>query len=119
MSTVENTGQPGVVTRAADLSAKIRETTRRSPFERAVDEFRRLLHTIPDHAVGELPPDAMTALSASAEQVIDCIENRISSGADSASTQLALARAVYSIRGSLEGMDRWRRHYARVTDAGR
>jgi hypothetical protein len=102
-----------IATAAAGLTAQLRMTGRRTVFERAVEELRRLLETVPDHAAGELSPETLASLSSSAERAIDRIEERISDGADPASSQLALARAVYAIRSSLEAMERWRHHYTR------
>jgi hypothetical protein len=106
------TGQPGIVVEAGELAETIRHASRRSSFEGAVRDFRRLMRTVPDYAVGEISTSAIAALTETAERVIDCIETRLDTCDDPPATQLELARSVYSIRRALERIDRWRRHYA-------
>jgi hypothetical protein len=104
--------EPEVVGQAAALAEQLHTTSRRSAFEEAARDFRRLIRTVPDHAADEITVAHIAALTRSAERAIDGIENRLYSMDDPPEMQLELARTVYSIRHSLERIDRWHRHYA-------
>ncbi len=78
-----------------------------------MQEFVRVLKTVPDYRPFDLPKDAVAILARLAEQTIEQIERQIKQGSDRSSTQQDLAAAIYDIRAALEEADRWNRHYAR------
>ena len=95
---------------AIALGQRVAETASGHGFHTAIDDFIRLLGTIP-----ESPPDAMDAddlagLRAIAGTVIEHIERRLEARTDHLTKQVALAQTVYQIQQALENIDRWHRH---------
>ena len=97
---------------AMDIAQTVFEQKRGRQFNRAVREFVRVLHTVPDCARDELSGGAIQVLRHLAERVIEQIEHRLASNEDRPSLQQELAAAVHDIRGALEEIDHWQRHYA-------
>lgn len=84
------------------------------PFIRAVREFVNVLRTVPDCAPAAVSGGSIQVLQYLGERVIEQIEQRLAEGSDRAKVQQELATAVYDIRGALEELDRWQRHFAGV-----
>ena len=100
-----------VLAAAAGLTAAIRDTHRRYPFETAVRDFVKLLATVPDYPATDFSAETISTLKTLAEDVITHIEARLSIGDDPSADQQQLASAVYEIRRLLEEIDHWRQHY--------
>ena len=100
-----------IVLHAADAAARLNDAHWRRPFEHAATRFIQVLGSVPDCRAHEISDAEVRALQRIAEGVIDRIEARIDTGADSAAIQRALAGRVYEIRRLLEEVYEWRRHY--------
>jgi hypothetical protein len=100
-----------IMLQAVDAAAQLNDAHWGRPFEHAATRFTQLLGSVPDCEAHEVPDADVRALQRIAEDVIDRIEARIDTGADSAAIQRALAGRVYEIRRLLEEVYEWRRHY--------
>ncbi len=99
------------IARAIELAETIRETARRRPFEKALQDFIHLLAEVPYLAARDLSAAEVGVLRAIAESVIDRVEQRIAGDDDATSVQLKLAGSIYEIRRRLENIDQWSRHF--------
>jgi hypothetical protein len=97
---------------ATALEQRVAETASGRGFDKAIDDFVRLLGTVPDSDPRVMGGDDLAALRAIAETVIDHIERRIDARTDRRTRQVALAKAVYRIQQELENIDQWHRHRA-------
>jgi hypothetical protein len=102
----------GILPRAVEAAARVRDAQRLRSFEHAASDFARLLGTVPDYAPHDLSDTEVTALHRLAEGVIERIETRLDSQADPAGHQQALASTVYEIGRLLEEVNSWRQHYS-------
>ena len=102
--------QPTVAT-AQKLVEEIATAEGGRSFDHRVIEFTRLLATVPDSSPSEITTADLDILRELAERVIREIESRLEVHDDRQAVQSDLAEAVYRIRGGLEEMDRWRRHF--------
>ena len=101
-----------IMREAVDAAARLNDAHWRRPFEHAATRFVQLLGSVPDCGADEISDADVRALQRIAEGVIDRIEARLGTGADSAAIQRALAGKVYEIRRLLEEVYDWRRHFA-------
>ncbi len=97
---------------ATALEQRVAETASGRGFDKAIDDFVRLLGTVPDSDPRVMGGDELAALRAIAETVIDHIERRLDARTDRRTKQVALAKAVYRIQQELENIDQWHRHRA-------
>jgi hypothetical protein len=104
----------GVIARAVVLSETMRRATHRRAFQHALAEFVAIVRSVPDYPPATFSFDEAHSLTAAAQSVIDDIERRVSTQDDRAGVQVALVEAVYAIRGGLEEIDRWQRHFLAV-----
>jgi hypothetical protein len=104
----------GVIARAVVLSETMRRATHRRAFQHALAEFVAIVRSVPDYPRATFSLDDTHSLTAAAQSVIDDIERRVSTQDDRAGVQVALVEAVYAIRGGLEEIDRWQRHFLAV-----
>ena len=106
--------EPDPVADAAEFAETVLTASHSHAFEKAVHGFVQVLATVPDYPPAMISDDAVRALLALSEQVIEQIEQRIITQQDGASGQRDIVEAVYEIRRVLEDIDRWRRHYRGV-----
>jgi len=97
---------------AMEAAQAVFDATRSRPFEHAVHVFIGVLRSVPDCAPTEVSAGTLQVVEHLAERVVEAIEARIESDADSKARQLDLSESVYSIRGALEKLDYWQRHYS-------
>jgi hypothetical protein len=102
-----------ILTRAVEAADRIVAATRAREFERSVQDFVRVLHTVPDSAVIEWSDEASRWLRTMADEVVDQIDEHLDAGDGRAALERRLAAAIYEIRAAVEEADRWYRHYAR------
>jgi hypothetical protein len=101
-----------IMLQAVDAAARLNDAHWRRSFDDAANRFVQLLGSVPDCGAHEISDADVRTMQRIAEAVIDRIEARIDTGADSAAIQRALAGRVYEIRRLLEEVYEWRRHYA-------
>ena len=89
----------------------MRHATHRRAFQHALAEFVAIIRSVPDYPPAAVSLDEMHSLTAAAQSVIDDIEHRVIAADDSVGVQVTLVETVYAIRGGLEEMDRWQRHF--------
>jgi hypothetical protein len=106
--------EPEAVAKAAELAETILTTKHSHAFAKAVEKFVQVLATVPDYPPATFTDDAVATLLGLSEQVIEQIEQRVSTEQDGASVQQDIVSAVYDIRRVLENIDLWRRHYRGV-----
>jgi hypothetical protein len=82
-------------------------------FESSVQDFVRVLRTVPDSAVVEWSDEASRWLRTMADEVVDQIEEHLDAGDGGAALERRLAAAISDIRAAVEEADRWYRHDAR------
>lgn len=100
-----------IVADAAQAAFRVRDAGHLKGFRRAVDDFVRVLASVPDERAGSVSADGARALQTLGEDVIDRIEERIAD-IDHAADAQELAGDVYEIRRLLEAANTWRQHYA-------
>jgi hypothetical protein len=88
---------------AADIDGKA--------FEASVARFTERLAMIRDCPAADVPQATFDQVSGLADQVIEAIEQRLNDGNDGASLKRRLANTVYAIRGEIEELFRWRKHF--------
>jgi len=102
---------PGIVADAAAAAGLVRDAAHLRAFKHAVNEFVRVLGSVPDEGAGAVSSDGARALQSLGEDVIDYIEER-AAGTVSATDAQTLVSSIYEIRRLLEEVSRWRQHYA-------
>ena len=102
-----------ILTRAVEAADRIAAATRAREFESSVQDFVRVLRTVPDSAVVEWSDEASRWLRTMADEVVDQIEEHLDAGDRRAALERRLAAAIYDIRAAVEEADRWYRHDAR------
>lgn len=98
-----------LIANATALEQRVADTASGRGFDKAIDDFARLLGTVPSSAPGVMGGDDIEALRAMAGTVIGHIERRLEARTDRRARQVALAQAVYRIQQELENIDRWHR----------
>ena len=99
-----------LVAGAAQTASRIRDAAHFRPFRHAVDDFIRVLGSVPDRPAGTLTSDDLRTIELLGNDVIDRIEDRVD-GLKSAADAQELVKAVYEIRRLLEEANRFRQHY--------
>jgi len=100
-----------IVADAAQAAFRVRDAGHLRTFRRAVDDFVRVLASVPDESAGAVSAEGLRTLETLGQDVIDRIEERVADIGTAADAQ-ELVSDVYEIRRVLEEAGRWRQHYA-------
>ena len=95
---------------AIDAASLVKDARTPRAFTHAVGEFIRVVGAVPDEYGPTLSAGAARTIQSLGDDVIDRIEERVSSADGSAQAQ-SLVSAVYEIRRLLEEVNRTRHHY--------
>ena len=95
--------------------ARVRAAHSTHALRQAVNDFIRVLGSIPDEPAGSFSADQVHVIQSLGDNVIDRIEERV----DAASTTQALPLIgdIYEIRRLLQEVRRWHLHYAMARPA--
>jgi hypothetical protein len=96
--------------------ARVRAAGSTRALRHGVNDFIRVLGSIPDEPAGTLSADQVHVIQSLGDNVIDRIEARVDTVASSTQT-LPLVSAVYEIRRLLEEVRRWHLHYVMARPA--
>jgi hypothetical protein len=105
------------VTHAAVLARAVETARSRRAFRVAVAEFEHLLARVSDYPSDFLTDGDARALSALADTVAGCIEQRLDARADRGAVQRELVRRIYKMRVDVENIHMVLRHSANTTPA--
>jgi len=100
-----------LVADAAQAASRARGAEHLRTFRHAVTEFVRVLASVPDESAGAISAEGLRTLQVLGEDMIDCIEERVTDIGGTPDAQ-ELVSDVYEIRRLLEQANRWRQHYA-------
>jgi hypothetical protein len=100
-----------IVADAVETAGRVRDAQHFRAFRHAVSDFIRVLGSVPDAGPSQISSDGARLLQSLGEDVIDYIEQRAEDTAHAADAQV-LVGSVYEIRRLLEGIYRFRQHYA-------
>jgi hypothetical protein len=101
---------PRALAHFTDLAERVGAATREPLFLEAVRHFIGLLQSVPDSPPAEWSHESLAVVRKASEDVVNGIENWIERHETPASLERRLAREIYTIRGTLEEVDRWERH---------
>lgn len=102
---------------AIALGQRVSETASGGGFHHAIDDFIRLLGTVPDSPPDAMDADDLAGLRAIAGTVIEQVERRLEARTDHLAKQVTLAQTIYQIQQALENIDRWHRHEPAPADS--
>jgi hypothetical protein len=100
-----------LVADAAQAAFRVRDAGHLRTFRHAVNDFVRVLASVPDEKTGAVSAEGVRALQTLSEDVIERIEERVPDIRGVSDAQ-ELVSDVYEIRRLLEEAGRWRQHYA-------
>ena len=99
-----------IVASVVGTASGVRDAHTGRALNHAVNEFIRVLGSVPDEPVDAVSLDDAKLIQSLGDSVIERIEGHVEDTRNASQAQ-ALVSAIYEIRRLLEEVNRWKQHY--------